>query len=106
MKNLAMVWAASDVDYRGDGALYAAAYYSENQELPDMGIPANNNFSLWIKAMFAWYESDPTHVDLSTVTVPDIIALDADVRTWARIVGMGWLIEVEGYAALTNDIQS
>jgi hypothetical protein len=66
-------------------------------------MPSAYNF--FMKLMYAWQESDPEHVDLSTVTIADIVAMDADVRTVARAIGAMYLRRVRPYADLTSDIQ-
>lgn len=104
MMNLKLVWDDATPEYRGDGALYASRYYSENQELPDQKIPVNNSFGNFVRAMFAWQASDPTHVELETVTAADIISTDAEVRTWARAVEAGFLPLILLYTDLTESI--
>jgi hypothetical protein len=44
-------------------------------------------------------------VDLATVTIGDIITLDADVRTIARAVDGGFLKSLSLYSDLSADIQ-
>jgi len=78
-----------------------------------LGVPRNplarhpvaGPFALFVKMMYAWQASDPTHIDLATVTIADIVALDAEVRTIARAVTAGFLPIIPLYADLTADIQ-
>jgi hypothetical protein len=101
MKNLAIVYRNAAAGYKADFKTYAtrygAAYVPKNKLLP-------GGYSLFIKMMYAWYDSDPTHVDLSTVTIADITALDADVRSIARAVEAGYLPYVNPNADLVANI--
>jgi hypothetical protein len=58
--------------------------------------------SLFIHCMWTWYESDPTHIDLKTVTLSDIMTLDSPVQTVSRCVIAGYLKPVTGYTAYTH----
>ncbi len=102
IKNLATVFHAASVGYIADLKTYCQRNGKENVA-PDALIPSA--FSMFLKLMWAWYESDPTHVDLEVVQISDIIALDADVRTLARAVNAGFLPYISTSADLTNDIQ-
>jgi len=102
MKNLAGVYHNASPDYVLDLKTYAERNGSENVSKTQL-IPTA--FSLFIKMMFAWYDSDPEHVELSTVTIGDIIALDADVKTIARAVEADFLPLISVYDDLTNSIQ-
>jgi len=103
MKNLASVYAAADPLYIADLKTYAMRNGSENVPKTKL-IPTA--FSLFIKMMYAWYDSDPEHVDLASVTVADIIALDADVQTVSDAIDAGFLPSVSVYDDLINPIQS
>ncbi len=101
-KNLADVWSKVDEDYNADFKAYCLRNGQENVA-PDALIPSA--FSMFLKMMFAWQESDPEHVDLTEVTIADIVALDADVRTVARAVTAEFLPSIEDASDLTHDIQ-
>lgn len=102
VKNLATVYHTVNADYLADLKAYCVRNGMENVP-KDMLIPTA--FSIFLKMMYAWYESDPAHVDLKTVTVADIVALDADVRTIARAVTAEFLPAVTTADSYTNDIQ-
>ena len=103
VKNLASVYNAADSGYITDLKTYCTRNGQDNVP-KDQIIPTA--FSMFLKMMYAWYESDPEHVDLTTVTIGDIVTLDADVRTLARAVGAEFLPNITTYDDLTNDIQS
>ena len=102
MSNLASVYHNVSVGYLTDLKTYALRNGSENVPKTQL-IPTA--FSLFIKMMYAWYESDPETVDLATVTVADIVALDADVKTITRAVEAGFLPAVSVSDDLTASIQ-
>jgi len=105
-KNLAQgVWANASVAYKGDFAIYASRFYSENKDLPNNKIPVNNAFGQFVRGMYNWRDSDPQTVDLETVTVADMVALDTEMQTVATAVAMGWLPIVETYLDLDSPIQ-
>jgi hypothetical protein len=62
-------------------------------------------FALFIKMMYAWQESDSEHVDLQTVAVADIVALDAPVKTIAGAIEEELLPSVSIFEDLTSNIQ-
>jgi hypothetical protein len=101
-KNLSRVFKAINADYVTDLKIYAQRNGKENVSRYDL-IPGA--YALYVKMMFAWQKSDPLHVDLATVTVGDIITLDADVRTVMRAIDAGYLANVSLYSDLTADIQ-
>ena len=101
VKNLASVYHNASENYVDDLKTYCVR---NGQNVPkDKLIPTS--FSMFLKMMYAWYESDTEHVDLTTVTVADIVTLDADVRTIARAVEAGFLPMVTLYDDLTSGIQ-
>ncbi len=102
MQNLASVYRNISPTYLQDLKKYALRNGQDNVP-KDKVIPTA--FSLFLKMMYAWLESDPEHVNLSAVTLADIVALDAPVRTIKRAVDAGFLHRVEVYADLTAGIQ-
>ena len=101
VKNLASVYHNASENYVADLKTYCVR---NGQNVPkNKLIPTA--FSMFLKMMYAWYESDTEHVDLTTVTVADIVTLDADVRTIARAVGASFLPMVSVYDDLISGIQ-
>jgi len=104
--NLALVYRAASEFYIDDLKSYTQRNSRENKPRNiDLWHPMPSSVALFVLMMYNWYLSDPQHIDLTTVTVADIVAMDADVRTIARAVTAGFLRKVRVYADLTADIQ-
>lgn len=101
MRNLASVYKNASSAYKQDLGIYADRYAVK---APQDKLPPNG-YALFIKMMFAWLESDPEHVDLTTVAIADIVAADAPVRTIAGAITEELLPLVRLFADLTSDIQ-
>ena len=103
--NLNSLYLAADAAYIADLKAYAKLNAREN-------LPRAKKFlhkmpsskSLFLKMMWAWHMSDPTHIDLKTVTLADITLLDSPARAVSKAVDAGYLKKVTGYAAMTNEI--
>lgn len=100
-KNLAIVFAAVTPAYAQNLKTYTGKNVANEPE--DKFLPTS--FAIFMKMMYAWYKSDTEHVNLSTVTIADIVALDADVRTIKRAIDAGFLKKVKDYSTLTAGIQ-
>jgi hypothetical protein len=101
LTNLASVYGAAAETYIADLKLYATRNGQENVPKTQC-VPTS--FSLFLKMMYGWYDSDPTHVDLETVTVADIVSGDAEVRTIARAVEAGFLPGISVWEDLNHNI--
>ena len=101
-KNLALVYKAAANPYKADLKEYARRNGKKSYYRAKV-IPSG--YAIFVKMMQAWFESDPTHVDLLTVTAADIVALDAEIRTIARAVTAGFLPSVSVSEDLTAGIQ-
>jgi hypothetical protein len=101
--NLESVWNNAEAGYRADAALYAQRYAVQYGGESDWN-PAYSCYAWWTKMMFAWQKTDPLHIDLTTVTIADIVTADADVRTWERAIDAGYIRTITLYSDLTNDI--
>jgi hypothetical protein len=99
--NLAIVYRNATAAYKADFKAYADLN-GVRPALRKKWLPTG--YALFVKMMYAWYDSDPTHVDLSTVTIADISALDADVRSVARAVEAGFLPLLKGSTTLVANI--
>jgi hypothetical protein len=106
MKNLASVWHNSAPAYVTDLKTYTTRYFTENLSDPGFVSPPRSAFAFFIKMMFAWMASDPEHVDLTTVTVADVVSMDADVKTITRAVSAEFLPAIETSDDLTHPIQA
>lgn len=58
--------------------------------------------SIFIKIMWAWYDSDPMHIDLKTISLADIISLESPARSVSKAVDAGYLKTVTNYTQLDN----
>lgn len=101
-KNLAHVFRNISPTYALDLKKYADRNNSDNVNKKEI---APNAYALFVKMMFAWLKSDSEHVNLTAVTVADIVALDADVVTVKRAIDAGFLHTVRTYADLNAGIQ-
>jgi len=99
--NLAKQFHNTNSDYKADLKSYAYLNGVENVA-KNAYIP--NSFPLFVKMLWAWYKSDPEHIDLSEVTLEDIVSADSDVRTIARAVEAGYLPRVSAYEDLSSGI--
>ncbi len=105
-KNLTTVYKGVSLGYAQDLAKYRV-------RLKQLGIPRNplerkqvaGKLPLLFKMMYNWYDTDPEHINLSAVTIADIVALDAEVRTIKRAVEAGYLPMIPVYQDLTAGIQ-
>jgi len=102
VRNLASVYHAASEFYIDDLKTYAERNGKENTPKNKL-IPTA--FALFLKMMYAWYESDPEHIDLTTVTVADIVAMEAPVKTIAGAVEAEFLPYIRVSADLTAEIQ-
>jgi hypothetical protein len=103
-QNLASVWHNCAAAYITDIKTYTQRYFQEHLSPLDWD-PCWAPFGMFLKMMYGWQASDPEHVDLSTVTVGDIISLDADVKTIARAVTAEFLPFISVSDDLTHPIQ-
>jgi hypothetical protein len=100
--NLSLVWKNAAAGYKADFKSYAKKFGNQHCLLTEW---QPSSYALFIGMMFAWQKSDPTHVDLSAVTISDLVTSDAEVQTIAGAVGGGFLQTVTGYAAYIQEIQ-
>ena len=101
-KNLASVFRAANAAYVNDFKTYATRYSKQHFA---WGKKSPTAFTLFVRMMWAWAATDPTHIDLTAITVADIVTRDADVRTVKRAIDASYLLVVNPYNDLTSDIQ-
>ena len=103
MKNLAMIYSECSSDYIADLKTYARRYF--DQYIVSTAFdPVRSSYAHFVHMMYKWAASDPTHIDLETVTIADIVALDAPVITLVSAVDAGFLKPIEMYEDLTSSI--
>lgn len=106
-QNLNKVYTEANAAYIADFKAYAEKNSRENRSKTKKFLhKMPSSKSLFVQCMWAWYHSDPEHVNLKTVTIADIVTLDSDVRTVKRCVEAGWLKKVTQYETYNHDIQT
>jgi hypothetical protein len=100
--NLKTIWKDANPLYKNDFKTYAHKHWKEH--LSPYQFPPRT-YALFIDMMYAWYDTDPTHIDLSTVTIEDIISAVAPSRAVNKAVDDNLLKPVSGYEGLDNLIQ-
>lgn len=91
--------------FKDDFSIYAERYAAENNRNDHFNV----NYSpmgWFVKGMYAWEESDPTHVDLTAVTPADMFSLDCDMLTVSRAIGAGFIPSISDYSDLTHPADS
>ena len=105
-KNLRSVYKTANAAYTDDFKEYALRNKQQNtSRYLEFLHPMPGPMALFVEMMFAWQKTDPTHIDLTAITVADIVTRDADVRTVKRAVDASYLLVVNPYNDLTSDIQ-
>jgi len=102
-QNLRLVWKDANPLYKADFKTYAQKFRTE--KLSPYVFPPRS-YSIFIDLMYAWRDSDPEHIDLASVTIEDIVTLDANVRAVSKAVDAGFLAPVSDYNLLANDIEA
>lgn len=100
MKNLAAVKLDAAAGYITDFGTYATRY----QKVCPEGQLFPSYWALFVQMMYAWQKSDPTHIDLETVTVDDILLSAAPVKRVDLAIEAGFLPEIEKYDDLDTPI--
>lgn len=102
-RNLGACFNNSSSLYKNDFSLYAERYAAENSRIDHFNV----NYSpmgWFVKGMYAFEKSDPTHVDLTAITPGDVVTLDGDMMTVARAIDAGFIPTISDYADLTHPI--
>lgn len=105
-KNLNKIYLMADPQYVQDFKTYAAK--NQRQNLPhdiDKLHKMPSSKSLFIKCMWEWYRSDPTHIDLTSVSIDDIISMESPLITVKKCVLAGYLKTVTDYLSLDHPIR-
>ncbi len=103
--NLSSLYDEADPLYITDLKAYAKKNYNQNRtSIKRLMHKMPSSKALFIHCMWVWYKSDPTHIDLKTVTLSDIMTLDSPVQTVAKCVTAKYLKRVAGYTAYTHPI--
>lgn len=101
MKNLSALYAEADEGYLDDLGVYAVR--NGRQNVP-YGRLVPTRYAIFVKMMHAWQESDPEFVDLSAVTIEDIVSHESPVISVRDAVAAGLLARVKDYDELDTEI--
>jgi len=99
-KNLAKIYGEADGGYVQDLGVYAR----RNEANTPYSQLVPTRYAIFIKMMFAWQESDPEFVDLSAVTIEDIVTHEAPVISVKDAIDAGLLRKVVRYDELDSEI--
>ncbi|HNW38801.1 MAG TPA: hypothetical protein PKJ75_08105 [Methanosarcina vacuolata] len=100
-QNLATIYKTIDPAYIEDLKDYATAY--GKQISPRDQIPPTA-YAIWIKMMYAWRKSDVEHVFLETVTLADIVSMEAPIVSIQGAIEGGLLPDVTNSELLDSPI--
>jgi hypothetical protein len=101
-QNLTTIWKGANPLYKADFKTYAHKFKTEHMSPYDF---PPRSYAVFINMMYAWRDTDPTHIDLSTVTRADIISQSAPVKSVFDAVDAELMPTVTGYKDLDNLIQ-
>jgi len=103
--NLNSLYLEADVNYIADLKAYAAKNSVQNRSrIKRFAHKMPSSKSLFIKCMWAWYDTDPTHIDLKTITISDMVTLESPVIKVVSCVDAGYLKRVTGFKDYDNPI--
>jgi len=103
-KNLALIWSQILSGWKADISTYAQRYYTQYGS-EDMFDPARSPYAFYTKVMWNWYKDDPDHIDLSTLTMEDIIATGTDkIDTVMTCIENGYLRSIDMYEDLISSM--
>jgi len=102
--NLVAVWNNSAAGYKTDFSDYAERYAADNSRIDHFNVNYSP-YAWFVHMMYDWQKTDPLHIDLTAVTVADIVTMDADVKTVERAIDAGYLLHIAVYDDLITDIQ-
>ncbi|MEF3694996.1 MAG: hypothetical protein V3576_06565 [Candidatus Cloacimonadota bacterium] len=100
-QNLASIYKTIDPAYLQDLKDYATAYGKEISERDQLPPSA---YAIWIKMMYAWRKSDVEHVFLETVTLADIVSMEAPIVTIQDAITSNLLPSVSNAELLDSPI--
>jgi hypothetical protein len=101
-KNLKTLWAGANPLYKDDFKTYAHKFKVEHMSPYDF---PPRSYAVFINMMYTWRDTDPTHIDLSTITIADIISTMAPVGAINKAVEAQLMLPVTDYETLNNLIQ-
>ena len=96
--NLDALYKEADPLYITDLKAYARKNAKENfKKIKERAHPMPSSKALFIHCMYLWQKTDPTHIDLKTITLSDMMTLESPVCKVVNAVDAGYLKRVSGY---------
>lgn len=102
--NLKVIWDAADAAYKQDLKDYASKLNVEIASSHDVYTAYTNGYAEFVRMMYAWRDSDVEHVFLETLTLADIVSMEAPVITVIDAITEGFLANVPGSELLDSPI--
>lgn len=103
-ENLSAIWAAAHVAYKQDFKDYATKRNVEIASSHDVYTAYTNSYAEFVRMMYAWRDSDEEHVFLESVTISDIVNMEAPVVSVIGAITAGLLANVPGSELLDSPI--
>jgi len=101
-KNLSLIWSQILSGWKDDIYNYALRYYTQYGS-EDMFDPARSPYAFYTKAMWNWYKDYPDNIDLSTITMEDIMATGTDrIDNVMVCIENGYLRSIDMYQDLIH----
>ena len=102
--NLKTIWDAADPAYKQDLKDYASKINVEMSSSHEVYTAYTNGYAEFVRMMYAWRDSDVEHVFLETVSVSDIVSMEAPVVSVVDAITAGLLANVPGSELLDSPI--
>ena len=100
-KNLAKIWNTCSAGYRLDLKTYCNRWNSEYLDPNDPFSPRVTSYGIFTKLLYAFRDSDPTHIDLETITYSDLQTVGTDIASVSDSIDNGFLATISVYDDLT-----
>lgn len=101
-KNLAKIWSACSAGYKLNLKTYCSRWNSEYLDPNDPFSPRVTSYGIFTKLLYAFRASDPTHVDLESITYSDLQTVGTDILTVSDSIENGFLATISVYDDLTT----
>jgi len=103
LKNIGIQWRGTTAGYKTSGKTYMQRYLQQHPPLTEDKQNPSNFFAMWIKALHKWFDSDTTHVDLTTFELHEAAILEPTIVTIAGMIALGFLPNVTPLTDLSVD---
>jgi hypothetical protein len=102
--NLKVIWTAADAAYKQDLKDYATKINVEMSSSHELYTAYTNGYAEFVRMMYAWRDIDVEHVFLETVSVADIVSIEAPVVSVIEAITAGLLVNVPGSETMDSPI--